>query len=111
MARPANASMFDPEALQAMGDSSPELHARIMDLCHMALDEAEYIMENGTPELQQPLIRSFLAFLTRPQADDGGSSEIEAMRLALVQQNEGLVSALLGGNRALPKPPTIRTDK
>lgn len=89
-------SSIDIATLAAGVVDDPDIQERLLDLCHAALDDAEYMLKHGTPEQKGPLVKSLMSMMTRPKAQDTGADEHASLRSMLMAENDRMVRFLVG---------------
>jgi hypothetical protein len=80
-----------------------DLQDRANKFLHTALTRAEYLMEHGSPRVQEALITKFVSAIVKESKDKNTDEELDQLRDEVRAMNESIRS--LFGKGSTPSPP------
>lgn len=95
------------DALQDMAAAavaaSPALQTRVGEFVDEILDEAMYMVQNGTPKMKADLINKLVPHLVRQLADKAEDDEVKAMRAEMNELRQGMQRGIGVGREVRPE--------
>ena len=89
--------------LTAVAKLDPGLHARVVDLCALALEEVQDIITDGTLTQKEPFLKMLVSTMTRPTPDkDKVEDTMAELREEMLTQNRATHLLLLNRGDATP---------
>ena len=89
--------------LTAVAKLDPGLHAQVVDLCALALEEVQDIITDGTLTQKEPFLKMLVSTMTRPTPDkDKVEDTMAELREEMLTQNRATHLLLLNRGDATP---------
>ena len=89
--------------LTAVAKLDPGLHAQVVDLCALALEEVQDIITDGTLTQKEPFLKMLVSTMTRPTPDkDKVEDTMAELRDEMLTQNRATHLLLLNRGDATP---------